>query len=207
MNFKKWFHGRMVNCVLLLSVLSVFLVVFKTVEVRKASVEDARVDSIELTLKDQYISSSEMWRLKLYLCDSWLYINKQLSMRLVKVRVRELRKKGETVRGGLVVPDTTITFRSKTVNLFWLVQVSESLTQACSAFVSCLSLRQVRVCLNVCVWMLVWLFQVSKEMWQHAGGGRLYVELLYELIQQIWETWNSDDASHTLTVVFFARGE
>uniref|UniRef100_A0A7S0BN02 Uncharacterized protein n=1 Tax=Rhodosorus marinus TaxID=101924 RepID=A0A7S0BN02_9RHOD len=156
-----------------ISILSVVADIFKLsaqmiVEVEKVPKESALVESVELTLKDQYISSSEMWRLKLFLADSWLHIHKQLAMGLVKVRVKDLRTENESVNGGLVSTETTITFRSKSANLFWLVQI-------------------------------------SREMWEQAGDGRLHYELLYELIQKIAETWNEADVNHTLTVVFFAR--
>ncbi|KAJ8904620.1 hypothetical protein NDN08_001138 [Rhodosorus marinus] len=156
-----------------ISILSVVADIFKLsaqmiVEVEKVPKENALVESVELTLKDQYISSSEMWRLKLFLADSWLHIHKQLAMGLVKVRVKDLRTENESVNGGLVSTETTITFRSKSANLFWLVQI-------------------------------------SREMWEQAGDGRLHYELLYELIQKIAETWNEADVNHTLTVVFFAR--
>ena len=53
---------------------------------------------------------------------------------------------------------------------------------------------------------LIWLIQISIEMWELDQQGDLYFEkLLYKLVTPMVEKWKHLSVSHSLTVVFFAR--
>lgn len=52
---------------------------------------------------------------------------------------------------------------------------------------------------------VVWLVQVSPEMWDMANSGRLYMEILLSVVQSVLNKWIKHKVSHSLTIIFFAR--
>ena len=53
---------------------------------------------------------------------------------------------------------------------------------------------------------LIWLVQISREMWELDPHGDMYFEkLLHKLIAPLLEKWRALSVSHSLTVVFFSR--
>lgn len=55
---------------------------------RIISGEDANVDFIEISFKDQYIGRSDMWRLKLSLQNTCAYAGKKISFSCIRVRAQ-----------------------------------------------------------------------------------------------------------------------
>ncbi|KAA8497851.1 DEP domain-containing protein [Porphyridium purpureum] len=100
---------------------------YSPVLVRKVHEESFRLDFMELTFVDQYISSSEMWRLKLVLSNSAVHLRKLISRGDVFAQVNELLRSGQRVRSGFITHDTKLAFRSLSCRIFWLVQLSREM--------------------------------------------------------------------------------
>lgn len=53
---------------------------------------------------------------------------------------------------------------------------------------------------------IIWLVQISVEMWEYDQNGNLYFEkFLLEFVSPLLDLWKSLGASHMLSVIFFAR--
>ncbi|TMW60343.1 hypothetical protein Poli38472_000385 [Pythium oligandrum] len=52
---------------------------------------------------------------------------------------------------------------------------------------------------------VMWLVQLSPEMWEMANSGKLYLEIFLQVVQNILDKWTKHKASHSLTIIFFAR--
>ena len=53
---------------------------------------------------------------------------------------------------------------------------------------------------------IIWLLQVSAEMWEYDRNGDLYFEkFLNKFVDPLFDRWKALGVSHSLTVIFFAR--
>ena len=53
---------------------------------------------------------------------------------------------------------------------------------------------------------IIWLLQVSAEMWEYDRNGDLYFEkFLHKFVDPLFDRWKALGVSHSLTVIFFAR--
>jgi Vacuolar membrane-associated protein Iml1 len=53
---------------------------------------------------------------------------------------------------------------------------------------------------------IIWLVQISSEMWEYDQNGDLYFEkFLNQFVDPIFDRWKALSVTHSLTVVFFAR--
>ncbi|XP_045474095.1 GATOR complex protein Iml1 isoform X2 [Harmonia axyridis] len=105
------------------------LKIYKTVSVRIVNPADVALESIELTFKDQYMGRSEMWRLKSYLKDTCMYMNKKLEFcgGAIRCQVYEMWAQGERVACGILTEDTKIVFRSSTSMVYLFLQMSSEM--------------------------------------------------------------------------------
>ncbi|KAH8303794.1 hypothetical protein KR018_006009 [Drosophila ironensis] len=90
---------------------------------------DVALDSIEITFKDQYMGRSEMWRLKTYLTNTCVYVNKKIDYNDMQIRcqVYEMWSQGERVASGVITEDTKIVFRSSTSMVYLFLQMSSEM--------------------------------------------------------------------------------
>ncbi|XP_062137286.1 GATOR complex protein Iml1 isoform X2 [Drosophila sulfurigaster albostrigata] len=90
---------------------------------------DVALDSIEITFKDQYMGRSEMWRLKTYLTNTCVYVNKKIDYNDMQIRcqVYEMWSQGERVASGVITDDTKIVFRSSTSMVYLFLQMSSEM--------------------------------------------------------------------------------
>ncbi|XP_067645950.1 GATOR complex protein Iml1 isoform X6 [Eurosta solidaginis] len=102
---------------------------FAYVFMRRVSANDVALDSIEITFKDQYMGRSEMWRLKTYLTNTCVYINKKIENNEMQIRcqVYEMWAQGERVSCGVITEDTKIVFRSSTSMVYLFIQMSSEM--------------------------------------------------------------------------------
>ncbi|XP_020718140.1 GATOR complex protein DEPDC5 isoform X3 [Ceratitis capitata] len=102
---------------------------FAYVFMRRVNASDVALDSIEITFKDQYMGRSEMWRLKTYLTDTCVYINKKIENNEMQIRcqVYEMWAQGERVSCGVITEDTKIVFRSSTSMVYLFLQMSSEM--------------------------------------------------------------------------------
>ncbi|XP_071790249.1 GATOR1 complex protein DEPDC5-like isoform X2 [Asterias amurensis] len=101
---------------------------YKDVEVcRVSSVQDVGLDLVELVFKDQYISRSDMWRLKNSLVRSCLHVQQKIEYSGIRAQVNELWARGEKVMCGAVTEDTRVAFRSATAMVYMFIQMSSEM--------------------------------------------------------------------------------
>ncbi|XP_038057653.1 GATOR complex protein DEPDC5-like isoform X1 [Patiria miniata] len=101
---------------------------YKDVEVHPVpSTQDVCLDLVELVFKDQYISRSDMWRLKNSLIGSCAYLSKKVEYSGIRAQVNELWARGEKVMCGAVSEDTRVAFRSATAMVYMFIQMSSEM--------------------------------------------------------------------------------
>ncbi|XP_038059351.1 GATOR complex protein DEPDC5-like isoform X2 [Patiria miniata] len=91
------------------------------------SVQDVGLDLVELVFKDQYISRSDMWRLKNNLVRSCIHLQQKIEFTGIRAQVNELWARGEKVMCGAVTEDTRVAFRSSTAMVYMFVQMSSEM--------------------------------------------------------------------------------
>lgn len=52
---------------------------------------------------------------------------------------------------------------------------------------------------------VMWLVQISPEMWDIANSGNLYLEILLQFVKNVLEKWIKHKVSHSLTILFYSR--
>ncbi|CAH0486550.1 unnamed protein product [Peronospora farinosa] len=52
---------------------------------------------------------------------------------------------------------------------------------------------------------IMWLVQVSPEMWDMANSGMLYLEILLTVVRNVLSKWMRHKVSHSLTIIFYSR--
>ncbi|CRL03427.1 CLUMA_CG016236, isoform B [Clunio marinus] len=86
------------------------------------------LDSVEITFKDQYMGRSEMWRLKQFLTNTCVYINKKIEYcESIRCQVYEMWSMGERVACGVINDDTKVVFRSCTSLVYLFIQMSSEM--------------------------------------------------------------------------------
>ncbi|XP_035692022.1 GATOR complex protein DEPDC5-like isoform X3 [Branchiostoma floridae] len=149
---------------------------FIDVCVNFVSSQDVALDLVELTFKDQYISRSDMWRLKKSLVNepkstevsTCAYITKKVEFAGIRAQIGECWMRSEKVGSGVITEDTKIVFRSST--------------------------------------SMVYLFiQLSREMWEFDIHGDLYWEKACMFLKELFTRWKENNSNHEVTIVVFSR--
>jgi hypothetical protein len=91
------------------------------------SKESVAVDFAEVTFKDQFISRSDMWRLKMHLKETCAYVGKSISYSCIRASIRELLSSEQPVHSGYITPNTKIVFRSRSAEYIMLFQMSREM--------------------------------------------------------------------------------
>ncbi|VBB26781.1 unnamed protein product [Acanthocheilonema viteae] len=89
--------------------------------------KEVMLDNIEITIKERYVSRSDMWRYRDCLIDTCTYIGKKMEWLLIPSTVINLWAKGEVVTSGYVSKDTRIVFRSASAMMLIYVQMSSEM--------------------------------------------------------------------------------
>eukprot|EP01113_Clastostelium_recurvatum_P024750 TRINITY_DN2956_c0_g3_i1.p1 TRINITY_DN2956_c0_g3~~TRINITY_DN2956_c0_g3_i1.p1 ORF type:complete len:1621 (+),score=302.44 TRINITY_DN2956_c0_g3_i1:34-4896(+) len=89
--------------------------------------EKAAVDFVEVSFKDQYIGRSDMWRLKLNMQNTCVYLLQKLSFACIRAQVEAIIGKGEPVSSGLITENTKFVFRSRSARFIVFVQLSREM--------------------------------------------------------------------------------
>jgi DEP domain-containing protein 5 len=87
------------------------------------------LDSVEITFKDQYMGRSEMWRLKTYLTNTCVYLNKKIEYceGSIRCQIYEMWSQGERVTCGVINEETKVVFRSSTSMVYLFIQMSSEM--------------------------------------------------------------------------------
>ena len=99
---------------------------------RMTRLELMTVEFVTLNVKDQYLSRSDMWRLRMSLIDTALYVGKRVNFcgNAVRVITRELvDSEGDYRLSGRVGETTKVLFRSESAIIFLLIQMSREMWQ------------------------------------------------------------------------------
>ncbi|KAL9648538.1 hypothetical protein ABK040_012652 [Willaertia magna] len=102
----------------------------KEILVRIIPKEHAILDYVVFSIKDHFLSRSDMWRFSLVLNDTCVYESKIITWHGgVRVQVKELMKKDHVrVNSGIIVYGyTKISFRSRSAVIYWLFQMSKEM--------------------------------------------------------------------------------
>ncbi|RWS16531.1 DEP domain-containing protein 5-like protein [Dinothrombium tinctorium] len=94
------------------------------------NIVDPRVvtlDSVEVFFKDQYLSRSDMWRMKKILTRSCVYLHKKIEINGIRCNVFEMWAQGERVASGYVDEDTKIVYRSTSSMVYLFLQMSSEM--------------------------------------------------------------------------------
>jgi hypothetical protein len=87
---------------------------YKSLVVNKVDKEKGALDSVELLFKEQQFGRSEMWRLKKFLADSVVFLNKKISFckDTIRCTANEMWGQGDRVACGTITPDTKAVFHT-----------------------------------------------------------------------------------------------
>lgn len=75
-------------------------------------------------IHQQYISRSDMWRVRLALRNACVFTGRRVTCCGVRADVAELRRNGQVVLGGVINESTSFVFRSRLAQLTLCIQVS-----------------------------------------------------------------------------------
>ncbi|XP_013383589.1 GATOR complex protein DEPDC5 [Lingula anatina] len=85
------------------------------------------LDLMELIIKDQYLSRSDMWRFTKSLRNTCMYVGKKVDFIGMRAQVNELWAKGDKMTCGYVSEDTRIVYRSSTAVVHIFLQMSSEM--------------------------------------------------------------------------------
>lgn len=136
-------------------------------------------DFVVVTIKDQFISRGDMHVFQESLIGSWIYEGQRLlePSRGFQAYVQEIRHGDKLARSGIVTESTTITFRSRSARIMWLVQMSGEMWEYSSPF----------------------------ESNRPSSRCEIYFDRLIDILHQLFAKWKELDTTHSVTVVFFSR--
>nr|XP_045624645.1 GATOR complex protein Iml1-like isoform X2 [Procambarus clarkii] len=102
---------------------------YKDVIINKVEPKTVALEMVELTFKDQYLGRSDMWRLKMNLVDSVVYLNKKIEFCCGSIRcqVYEMWAQGGKVACGVITDDTKVVYRSSTSMVYLFIQMSSEM--------------------------------------------------------------------------------
>lgn len=97
---------------------------YSEVYVKKVQPIDVALDLIEVTFREQYVSRSDMCRIRRFLLNRCVYLRGKIEFCLMRLSVNELWRKGECVTCGYVDENTRVVFRSSSALVFIFIQMS-----------------------------------------------------------------------------------
>ena len=109
------------------SIASTFqLRLYGDVIVNKVDANNVLLDSVELIFKDQYLSRSDMWRIRDHLKNNVVFLNKKYEKH-IRFQVFEMWSQGEKVACGYINNETKIVFRSASSMVYLFIQMSSEM--------------------------------------------------------------------------------
>ncbi|CAE7877212.1 unnamed protein product, partial [Symbiodinium sp. KB8] len=150
----------------------------QTVVVRAADVAAFQADFAEVSIRDQFISRAGVWRVLAQLAGRCVHVGQNLNVGGARVQVRSLRH---------YLPGRG--------------RDSDS-----APLTSGIIHHRTKVALRSRSANIILALQRSREMWDYADDGELFVEkALSRFLATLTQRWNGDKVSHSVTVVVFSR--
>lgn len=149
-------------------------------EEEAAALEEVSADFVVATIKDQFVSRGDMHFFQESLIGSWIYEGQRLheSSRGLQANAREIRHSERKALSGIVTDKTTITFRSRSARIIWLIQMSVEM----------------------------WEYGTPYEQGQdYESLCEIYFDKWIAFVHKLFAKWKELEATHSLTVVFFSR--
>ncbi|XP_063884355.1 GATOR complex protein Iml1-like isoform X3 [Scylla paramamosain] len=102
---------------------------YKDVIVNTVEPKAVALELVELTFKDQYLGRSDMWRLKMHMVNSVVYLNKKIEFcsGSIRTQVYEMWAQGGKVACGVVTENTKVVYRSSTSMVYLFIQMSSEM--------------------------------------------------------------------------------
>lgn len=143
------------------------------------ALEAASADFVLLTIKDQFISRGDMHFFQNSLTGTWIYDGQRLQepSKGFQAIARGIRHCDQLAKSGIVTDKTTVTFRSRSARIMWLVQMSAEM----------------------------WDYSSPYERCKNESVCEIYFDKWISFIHELFKKWKELEVSHTLTVVFFSR--
>ena len=145
----------------------------------KAALEAVSADFVTVTIKDQFISRGDMEFFQGTMLGSWVYEGQRLyePTRGFQAHAREIRHQDKQALSGIVTDQTTVTFRSRSARIIWLVQIS----------------------------LEMWEYSQPYERGAEESSCEIYFDKWIAFVHKLFSKWKQLEVSHSLTVVFFSR--
>ena len=89
--------------------------------------QSVHIDFLELSFRDQYIGRTDMWRLKLALASSAVYVGKKVYSLGIRAQIKDIYVNGVKSASGYVTERTRIIYRSETAKYFIFLQMSREM--------------------------------------------------------------------------------
>ncbi|KAI9188895.1 vacuolar membrane-associated protein iml1 [Blastocladiella emersonii ATCC 22665] len=92
--------------------------------------ETVEADYVELAIRDQYMSRSDMWRIKQAMVGQCVYASKKMSFPGgLRVHIREIVRGHRKAACGYITHQTKTIFRSESAHVYLLLQLSREMTE------------------------------------------------------------------------------
>eukprot|EP01135_Chromosphaera_perkinsii_P006339 Nk52_evm68s485 gene=Nk52_evmTU68s485 len=89
--------------------------------------ETVKIELLELYVKDQNVSGSDMWRFKQQITDTCVYSQKKIFFSGARIQVQDIYAHGHKLRSGFVSENSKCVFRSLSARIFVVFQMSSEM--------------------------------------------------------------------------------
>ena len=210
-----------IDCSILASLASLFdLTAREDVLLKVVSAESVRLDHLELSFDHAYIGRSDHWRIRAALQQQTVYVNKTVNVEGMKLRIDEMNRNssGDTLQQKHTQNLTSPTDRAAGNHSQHTMSPSLSSLPASSGVIVLPSLapHPVRVSSGLVSAdtkftfrsrsaRLLFLIQLSEEMWEYADDGEVYFEKVIGFLRLLLAQWKQTHVSHSLSIILFSR--
>lgn len=139
---------------------------------------------MQLTIKDQYVSRNDMWRVKNNLVGTAVYVGKKVSFAGIRAQVKQVFINGATVPYGIVCASTKSVFRSESAKVMIFIQMSREM----------------------------WSFDEDGDLYfeKAVQGTRprfttLMIDTFLGFLPELFDRWSAAGSTHVVTIVLFSR--
>ena len=101
------------------------------VSLRAMAMQDAAIDWVELSFKDQHLSRGDIWHFRRHLInhEPTVHVGKTISFEAIRAQVIRMVRAGKHTATGVLTEGTKLRFRSRSAAFVLLIQVSAEMDQ------------------------------------------------------------------------------
>jgi len=93
----------------------------------EADAAGLHLDFVQLSFSNTFISRCDTWRFQLYLGMTTVFLGKKVEMSGMEATVKEMLIGDKPAKCGVITHATKLTFRTRSAQVFWLVQMSQEM--------------------------------------------------------------------------------